>query len=101
LPNMLERKSGNIISLSSAGAVKGLPQAALYGAANAAIIGMTKALAPEVGSSGINVNVVMVPGMNDIDSSAPEQQDIDNIVLFLSSEAAKDLTSQTMLTGAW
>jgi len=101
LPQMLERKSGNIISLSSTTAVRGLSQASLYSAANAAVIGMTKALAPEVGFAGINVNVVMVPGMDDVDSSAPEQQDIANVVVFLASNAASDLTSQTMLTGAW
>jgi len=101
LPQMIERNSGNIISLSSTTAVRGLPQASLYSAANAAVIGMTKALAPEVGHKGINVNVVMVPGMNDVDSNAPEQGDIANMVVFLASNAASDFTSQTMLTGAW
>jgi 3-oxoacyl-[acyl-carrier protein] reductase len=101
LPQMIERKSGNIISLASSIGIKGIPQAALYGAAKAGIIGMTKALAPEVGFMGINVNVVMVPGMDDFDSGAPEQQDIANVVVFLASDAASDLTSQTMLTGAW
>jgi NAD(P)-dependent dehydrogenase (short-subunit alcohol dehydrogenase family) len=101
LPQMLERQSGNIICLSSTPAVRGLSQASLYSAANTGVIGMVKALAPEVGFKGINVNVIMVPGMNDVDSNAPEQQDIANVVVFLVSNAASDLTSQTMLTGAW
>jgi NAD(P)-dependent dehydrogenase (short-subunit alcohol dehydrogenase family) len=101
IPHMIERKSGSIISLSSTTAVRGLPKASLYSAGNAAIIGMTKALAPEVGFAGISVNVVMVPDMDDVDSSAPEQQDIANVVAFLASEVAGDITSQTMLTGAW
>jgi 3-oxoacyl-[acyl-carrier protein] reductase len=101
LPPMMERESGSIICLLSTAAVRGLPQASLYSAANAAVIGMTKALAPEVGFKGVNVNVVMVPGMNDAESSAPEQQDIANTVVFLVSNAGSDLTSQTMLTGAW
>jgi 3-oxoacyl-[acyl-carrier protein] reductase len=101
LPQMLERKSGNIICLASTSGVRGLPQASLYSAANTATIGMAKALAPEVGFAGINVNVVMVPGLNDTDVNAPEQQDIANVVVFLTSSAASDLTSQTMLTGAW
>jgi hypothetical protein len=43
----------------------------------------------------------MTPGMDDIDSTAPEQQDIANIVVFLASDAGSDLTSQTMLVGTW
>jgi 3-oxoacyl-[acyl-carrier protein] reductase len=101
LPHMLERKNGRIISLVSTPAVRGLPGASLYSAGNTAIIGMTKALAPEVGFAGISVNVVMVPGTDDVDSNSPEQQDIANVVVFLASEAGSDLTSQTMLTGAW
>jgi NAD(P)-dependent dehydrogenase (short-subunit alcohol dehydrogenase family) len=101
IPHMIERKRGSIISLSSTTAVRGLPKASLYSAGNAAIIGMTKALAPEVGFAGISVNVVMVPDINYIDSSAPELQDIANVVAFLASEVASDITSQTMLTGAW
>jgi NAD(P)-dependent dehydrogenase (short-subunit alcohol dehydrogenase family) len=98
---MMEKKTGRIISLSSTAAVRGLARASLYSAGNAAIIGMTKALAPEVGHAGISVNVVMVPGLDDVDMSAPEQQDIANVVVFLASNAGSDLTSQTMLTGAW
>jgi len=101
LPHMLERKSGSIISLSSTTAVRGYPQASLFSAGNAAIIGLTKALAPEVGHAGINVNVVMVPGVDGVDITAAEKQDIASVVVFLASEAASDLTSQTMLTGAW
>jgi 3-oxoacyl-[acyl-carrier protein] reductase len=101
LPHMLERKNGRIISLASTPAVRGLPGASLYSAGNTAIIGMTKALAPEVGFAGISVNVVMVPGTDDVDSNSPEQQDIANVVVFLASEAGSDITSQTMLTGAW
>jgi NAD(P)-dependent dehydrogenase (short-subunit alcohol dehydrogenase family) len=101
LPHMLGRKSGRIITLSSTPAVRGLPQASLYSAGNSAVIGMTKALAPEVGFMGISVNVVMVPGTDDVDSNASEQQDIANVVVFLASEAGSDLTSQTMLTEAW
>ena len=101
LPHMLERKSGRIISLSSTTAVRGYPQASLYSAGNAAIIGLTKALAPEVGHAGISVNVVMVPGVDDVDITASEKQDIASVVVFLASEAGSDLTSQTMLTGAW
>jgi NAD(P)-dependent dehydrogenase (short-subunit alcohol dehydrogenase family) len=101
LPQMLERENGNIISLASTSAVRGASQTSLYSAANTAVIGMAKALAPEVGFKGINVNVVMVPGMNDADGNTPEQQDVANVVVFLASDAASDLTSQVMLTGAW
>jgi 3-oxoacyl-[acyl-carrier protein] reductase len=101
LPGMIERNGGKIISLVSSSAVKGFSTASLHSAANAGIIGLTKALAPEVGYAGINVNAVMIPDPDSIDINAPEQQDIANVVIFLASDAARDLTSQIMLGDKW
>ena len=61
LPHMIERKAGAIVNLSSVWGVYGASCEALYSAAKAAVDGMTKALAKEVGASGIRVNAV-APG---------------------------------------
>ncbi len=62
LPDMLSRKYGKIVSISSFGARTGVSGAVVYCAAKEGIIGMTKALAKEVGPSGINVNAI-APGL--------------------------------------
>jgi len=62
LPQMIERKSGNIIIISSMWGEVGASCEVIYSAAKAALIGMTKALAKEVAPSGIRVNCV-TPGV--------------------------------------
>ena len=62
LPQMIARKSGNIIFISSVLGEQGSSCEVIYSAAKAALIGMTKALAKEVGPSGIRVNCV-TPGV--------------------------------------
>ena len=61
LPHMIGRKTGAIVNLSSVWGVYGASCEVLYSAAKAAVDGMTKALAKEVGASGIRVNAV-APG---------------------------------------
>lgn len=64
LPDMIRRRSGKIINVSSIfGAVGGSCEVA-YSAAKAGVIGFTKALAKEVGPSGIQVNCI-APGVID------------------------------------
>jgi 3-oxoacyl-[acyl-carrier protein] reductase len=62
LPIMRERKWGRIVNVSSGVAVDGLPGAGPYAAAKAALHGLTRTLAKEVGPAGVLVNVVM-PGL--------------------------------------
>ncbi len=62
LPDMIRRKSGKIINVSSVWGQKGASCEAHYSAAKAGIIGLTKALAKEEGLSGITVNCV-APGV--------------------------------------
>jgi len=61
LKGMLRRRAGRIISIGSIVGTTGNPGQANYAAAKAGLAGMTKALAQEVGSRGITVNLI-APG---------------------------------------
>ena len=75
VPRMLEKHAAtgswsSIINMASiAGSIKGLPNRFVYGLTKAAVIGLTKALAKELGPSHINVNCV-APGVIDTPMNA-------------------------------
>lgn len=69
LPQMIYRKSGAIVNVSSMWGLVGASCEVPYSAAKAGLIGLTKALAKEVGPSGIRVNCV-APGAVDTDMNA-------------------------------
>lgn len=62
LPAMRAQRWGRIVNVSSGVAVDGVPGAGPYAAAKAALHGLTKTLAKELGPAGILTNVVM-PGL--------------------------------------
>lgn len=64
LPHMIHQKYGRIINISSMWGVCGASCEVHYSASKAAVIGLTKALAKEVGPSGITVNCI-APGLID------------------------------------
>ncbi|MEA4954665.1 MAG: 3-oxoacyl-ACP reductase FabG [Pseudoflavonifractor sp.] len=64
LPHMIGRKSGKIVTVSSMWGQVGASCEVAYSAAKAGVIGLTRALAKEVGPSGISVNCV-APGTID------------------------------------
>jgi 3-oxoacyl-[acyl-carrier protein] reductase len=59
---MLRLRQGAIVNVSSLSGLTGLPGQAAYSASKAAIIGLTKSLAQEMGAKGIRVNAV-APGL--------------------------------------
>lgn len=98
LKPMIKQKSGKIINMSSIAAVCGLKERVDYSAAKAALIGMTKTLAMEVGEYNICVNCVS-PGAIGRDGAQLEHmtflgkngrsgvpKDISDTVLFLASQ---------------
>ena len=114
LPHMIHRKAGRIVTVSSMwGQVGGSCEVA-YSASKAAVIGLTKALAKELGPSGITVNCV-APGVIDTEMNAAlTQEDLDVLreetplgvlgrpedvaesLFFLSSDAARFITGQVL-----
>jgi NAD(P)-dependent dehydrogenase (short-subunit alcohol dehydrogenase family) len=61
-PQMREQRSGKIVNISSSTAFWGTPNFLHYVASKAALIGMTRSLAREVGEYGICVNAI-APGL--------------------------------------
>lgn len=64
VPGMISRKRGRIINISSMWGIVGASCEVHYSTSKAAIIGMSKALAKELGPSGITVNAI-APGVID------------------------------------
>ena len=72
---MLKKHSGIIINISSIWGLSGASCESVYSASKAAVIGFTKALAKELGPSGIRVNAI-APGIIDTDMNKNIQDDI-------------------------
>lgn len=114
LPAMIHKKRGRIVLVSSVWGVHGASCEAAYSATKAALIGLTRALAKELGPSGITVNCV-APGVIDTDMNAAfdaetlagladatplcrlgTPEDVAQAVAFLCSDAAGFITGQVL-----
>lgn len=114
LPSMISRKKGSIITVSSMWGQVGASCEVAYSAAKAGVIGLTKALAKEVGPSGIRVNSI-APGMIDTEMNKevePEAVDairedtplcrigntgdVVNAMKFLASDESSFVTGQVI-----
>jgi len=74
LPHMLREHRGCIVNISSMWGQVGASCEVLYSSTKAAVIGLTKALAQEVGPSGIRVNCV-APGVIDTEMNSHLSED--------------------------
>lgn len=111
---MISQKSGKIINISSIWGIVGASCESHYSASKAAIIGLTKSLAKELGPSNIQVNSI-APGviktdmlseyseddLNVLKEDTPllrlgTPKDISSCALFLASDAADFITGQVI-----
>lgn len=113
-PRMKQQRSGKIINISSSTAFSGTPLFLHYVASKAALIGMTRSLAREVGEFGICVNAV-APGLVQHEGqNAPKEftdfqlkarslkrletpADLLGVLLYLASSDSDFVTGQTIL----
>ena len=111
LDSMLLKRYGRIVNIVSLSGLKGLPGQTNYSAAKAGVIGATKALAQELGRSGITVNAV-APGFikTDMTEELDEKElkrmipvnrfgsaeEVAHAVAFLASGEAAYITGQVL-----
>ncbi|MGB5933206.1 MAG: 3-oxoacyl-ACP reductase family protein [Anaerolineae bacterium] len=115
VPEMMRRKKGKIVHISSKAAVVGEPYHAAYSASKGAILALTRAMAIELAPYNITVNAVC-PGptytdmlleatdaaqREELTASAPlgrlgQPEDIGGAVLYLASEESDWCTGQAI-----
>lgn len=114
IPGMVSRKAGSIVTVSSMWGVTGGSCEAPYSAAKAGVVGLTRALAKELGPSHIRVNCV-APGaietemtafltQEDREALAEETplgrmgtaEEVADAIYFLAGEQARFITGQVL-----
>ena len=114
IPEMVSRREGRIINVSSIWGLVGASCEVAYSATKAALIGMTKALAKELGPSGITVNAI-APGViaTDMNSRLSDEdmqslceetplmriglpEEVAKAALFLSGDGASFITGEVL-----
>ena len=112
LPYMTANKYGRIVNVSSVtGPVVSNPGEAAYSAAKAAILGLSRALAIEVGADNVTVNSVLpgwistasqteaeaAGGFNTPMKRSADAREVANAIVFLASEEASYITGESLV----
>ena len=119
VPAMKDAGGGSIINISSLAATYGMPFAIDYATSKAAVIGMTRSLARELGRSWIRVNAVapsavLTEGTDDFMGPVRDKalaviasqqslnanlttDDMTGTIIYLASDASKFVTGQTIM----
>ncbi len=121
LPDMITRRTGRVINISSVTFHRGMANLTHYVASKGGVIGFTRALAREAGPHNVHVNCV-TPGAMEVEAEkrfVSEEQikawlelqslkrrilpaDIARVCLFLASELSDGMTGQTLnVDGGW
>jgi NAD(P)-dependent dehydrogenase (short-subunit alcohol dehydrogenase family) len=101
VPLMLEQKNGKIITIGARPALAGKARMGSYSAAKTAVLRLTESMSAELKSQGINVNCIL-PGTIDTPVNREAMPNVDpskwvtpdslaEVILFLSSEASRDI----------
>ena len=107
--DLVKKRAGSMIFISSVSPFLGVPGQANYAASKAGLVGLARSLAGEVARRGVTVNVI-APGLIDTDMTRDlaaakdalldriplgrigETSDIAGVALFLASESARYIT---------
>lgn len=114
IPQMKRQQYGRIINIASDTVFTNIPELVHYVTAKAGVIGMTRALATELGVHGVTVNSIS-PGLTETERTAGVDQmywdmqvqsqaikrhgvpqDIASLAVFYASDEASFITGQTM-----
>jgi len=131
VPTMIAQKSGKIVNIAGTSGLRGYPMRTAYSCSKWGVRGITRTVALEMGKHNVNVNavcpgIVRTPRMDKLCKAKAktrgwtfdqvwdeyvedmalkritEPQDIANMVLFLASEDARQITGQEIaVDGGW
>lgn len=124
IPNMIKQRSGRIINISSHAGLIGIATLAPYACSKHGVVGLTRTLAVELASYGINVNAICpravdTPmltesfkqiglsyeeaekewGGSGLDTGVIPAEDISKLVVWLASEDSRFINGRSLLVG--
>lgn len=119
---MVKRKYGKIINIASIAGLFAFPQITVYNVSKAGVILLTKSMATELGTLGINVNAI-APGVIETEMTGEmlkdektvegflakiplgrtgKPEDIASVAVFLASDLSSYMTGETVIIdGGW